>query len=280
MVAPTAAPDAAPDAGLRRHRPTPALRPWVSTCTGYRTEAGPPGVHHGVPGAHLPFLLCLDGVVAMLTSADPAKPPGRYAALVGGLHDRPALIAQGEPQTGIQLRLTWRGARALLGVRAGDLAGDVVDLGALLGSRAGRLLDRLASTPTWPERFAVLDAELGALAARGRGDREVRPEVGYAWHRLEETGGNLRIADLAAEVGWSRRHLAEHVRAETGLAPKAAARVIRFERACDRLRGASRPSLAEVAADGGYVDQAHLSRDFRDLAGQTATAWIAERTRP
>jgi AraC-like DNA-binding protein len=126
----------------------------------------------------------------------------------------------------------------------------------------------------------VLDDELAALAALGRGDRGVRPEVGYAWDRLEETGGNLRIGELAREVGWSRRYLADRFREETGLAPKAAARVIRFERACDRLRGPDRPPLAEVAADGGYVDQAHLSRDFRDLAGLTATTWLAERPTP
>jgi AraC-like DNA-binding protein len=255
----------------------PALRPRASAGTGYRMEAGPRGVHHGVPSAHLTFLLCLDGAVHVIANADRTKPPGRYAAMVGGLHDAPALIAQGEPQTGIQLRLTWRGSRALLGVPAGQLAGDVVDLDTLLGRATDRLLDRLAAAPDWPRRFALLDAELAAIGARGRGERGVLPEVGYAWDRLEETGGNLRIADLAREVGWSRRHLAEKFRAETGLAPKAAARVIRFERACDRLRGRERPPLAQVAADGGYVDQAHLSRDFRDLAGLTATQWLAER---
>lgn len=260
---------------MRWQRPAPAVRPWVATYTGYRMDAGPSGVHHGVPSPHLTFLLCLDGAVEMLGDS-----PGRFNAIVGGLHYEPALIAQGEAQTGVQMRLSWRGARALLGVRAGDLAADVVDLGDLLGRGAASLLDRLAGIPAWPERFAVLDAELAALAARGPGERGVRPEVGYAWDRLEETGGNLRIADLAAEVGWSRRHLAEHFRAETGLAPKAAARVMRFERACDRLRGPARPSLADVAADGGYVDQAHLSRDFRDLAGQTATTWLADRPTP
>jgi AraC-like DNA-binding protein len=279
MVAPTAE-LTLPPSGMRWHRPAPQVRPWVSTYTGYRMEAGPRGVHHGVPSAHLTLLLCLDGAIDMIANADPAKPPGCYVAMVGGLHDAPAFIAQGEPQTGLELRLTWRGARALLGTPAGELAGDAVDLNALLGPRTGVLLDRLASTPGWPQRFVVLDDELAALAAHGRGDRGVRPEVGYAWDRLEETGGNLRIGELAREVGWSRRYLADRFREETGLAPKAAARVIRFERACDRLRGPDRPPLAEVAADGGYVDQAHLSRDFRDLAGLTATTWLAERPTP
>lgn len=269
----------APPAGhMRWYRPAPAVRPWVSTYTGYRMEAGPPGTHHGVPSAHLTFLLCLDGEIELLTDAAPAQHRTRgFVAMVAGLHDSPALIATGPAQTGLQLRLTWRGARALLGVPAGELAGTSVDLGELLGRRTGPLLDRLATAPGWPERFALLDDELGALADRGRGDRGVAPEVGYAWDRLDETGGNLRITDLAREVGWSRRHLAEKFRTETGLAPKTAARVIRFERACDRLRAPEQPSLATVAADGGYVDQAHLSRDFRALAGQTATEWLAER---
>ncbi len=256
---------------MRSQRPAAPVRPWVSAYTGYRTEAGPPGVHHGVPSAHLTLILCLDGTVDMLPDG------GRFTAMVGGLHDAPAMIAQGEPQTGVQLRLTWRGARALLGVRAGDLAAEVIDLNALLGRRTGALIDRLASADDWPSRFALLDSELTVLATHGRGDRGVRPEVGYAWDRLEASSGNLRIADLAEEVGWSRRHLAGKFREETGLAPKAVARLMRFERACDRLRSPARPPLAAVAADLGYVDQAHLSRDFRDLAGLTATA-LARRT--
>jgi AraC-like DNA-binding protein len=258
--------------------PAPALRAYVSAYTGYRQEAAAPSTHQGVASAHLTFLLCLDGRVELIANADRSKPPGAFVAMVGGLHNRPAEIAQGDPQTGVQLRLTWRGARALLGLPAGELAGDTVDLAALLGRRTGTLLDRLACASGWPERFALLDDELMRLAAAGRGVRGVRPEVGYAWDRLEETGGNVRIEVLAGEVGWSRRHLAEVFRTETGLAPKAAARVIRFERARDRLLGPGRPALAAVAADAGYVDQAHLSRDFRDLAGLTATAWLTERT--
>lgn len=267
------------EAQQRGRRPAARLRPFVSAYTGYRSAAAPPSTHQGVPSAHLTMVLCLDGAVEMLANADPARPPGTFVALAAGLHPRPAVIAQGAPQTGVQLRLTWRGARALLGVPAGELAGDTVDLSALIGRAAPTLLDRLAAAPGWAERFAVLDSALAGLAAAGRGDRGVAPEVGHAWDRLDGTGGNLRIAELAREVGWSGRHLAERFRAETGLTPKTAARLIRFERACDRLRSPARPTPAEVAADGGYVDQAHLARDFRELAGLTATAWLAERRR-
>lgn len=259
-----------------RRLPAPALRPYVSTYVGFRSAAGPPSVHHGVASAHLAFLLCLDGKIEMLANADPGKPPGTYAAAVGGLHDAPARVASGAAQTGLHLDLTWRGARALLGLPAAELAGDTVDLAALLGPHADRLQEQVAEHDTWPERFAALDRALTALLARGPGEHGIHPDVGYAWDRLADTGGNLRIEELAGEIGWSRRHLGGRFRTETGLAPKQAARVIRFERACARLRTRA-GSLADVAATGGYVDQAHLARDFRELAGQSATAWMAER---
>jgi AraC-like DNA-binding protein len=50
--------------------------------------------------------------------------------------------------------------------------------------------------------------------------------------------------------------------------------VIGFDRA---RRALGRPrSLAGVAADTGFFDQAHLAREFRALAGCSPTAWLAE----
>jgi AraC-like DNA-binding protein len=36
------------------------------------------------------------------------------------------------------------------------------------------------------------------------------------------------------------------------------------------------PALADLAAASGYYDQAHLAREFRDLAGCPPSRWLAE----
>jgi AraC-like DNA-binding protein len=58
--------------------------------------------------------------------------------------------------------------------------------------------------------------------------------------------------------------------------------VVRFDRArrllLRRAEG-SRVVLAELAVECGYYDQAHLARDFRDLAGCPPSALLAEQLR-
>jgi len=51
--------------------------------------------------------------------------------------------------------------------------------------------------------------------------------------------------------------------------------VIRFDRAVSALRATETAELAEIAFDCGYVDQAHLNREFRELAGTTPASFRA-----
>ncbi|MGY1837321.1 helix-turn-helix domain-containing protein [Blastococcus sp. SYSU DS0510] len=258
------------------HRPHPALRPYVAAAVGYRHEGFPPGEHLGLPSPWLTVVLTLDHPLELAAHPDPAQPPGRFDALVGGLHTRPARIVHPGRQAGIQLSLSPLGARALLGVPAGALASVDVALADLLGPAGAELLARVRAAEGWAARFAALD---DGLLRRLRDDDAGPVEVAEAWRLTTAGGGRLLVSQVADRVGWSTRHLEQRFRAETGLGPKEAARVVRFDRARRGLaRRASRglsPDLAGLAVATGFSDQAHLTREWRAFSGLAPTRWLA-----
>lgn len=260
--------------------PAEPLREYVAWYSGYRQEGIEPALHRGLPSPYLTLIVTLDDPLIIAAHADPRQAPGRYATLLGGLHTSPAEIVHDGRQGGIQVALSPLGARALLGLPAGELAGIDVHAHEVLGRIATDLHDRVRLAADWPDRFAIVDEVLvGRLVAA----KAPSPEVVHAWHRLLAAGGSVTVRRLVREVGWSSRHLQSRFREEVGLTPKAAGRVIRFDMARRRLqnRGARSgdQSLADLAADCGYFDQAHLARDFRDMAGLAPSRWLAEEFR-
>ncbi len=78
------------------------------------------------------------------------------------------------------------------------------------------------------------------------------------------------VAALAGELGWTRQHLGRAFRREVGIGPKEFGRVVRLQRAMDQITNNPAIPLARAAQELGYFDQAHMARDFRELAGITA----------
>jgi AraC-like DNA-binding protein len=163
----------------------------------------------------------------------------------------------------LQIRLSPLVARAVLGVPPGELDGFAA-LEDVWGGALGRVRERLNEAGSWEARFALA----GALFERAHSERAlVDPEVAWAWRRIVGGCGAVRVEGLAAEVGWSRKRLWSRFGAQTGLSPKRAALLVRFDRAAHRLAAGHAP--ARVAAEAGYADQSHLHRDVRAFAGVT-----------
>jgi AraC-like DNA-binding protein len=155
------------------------------------------------------------------------------------------------------------------------LAGRIVGVRDLFGAEVAELRERLeACAPAdHRARFALVDRFfLGRVAAARDARRPAEPAwLTWVWRQIEAAGGNVSIDALARATGYSRKHVATSFRERFGLAPKPLARLVRFDRAVRLLRaGGGRPgSLAAVAAECGYFDQAHFIRDFRRYAGGT-----------
>lgn len=253
------------------------LAPLVSRLVGYRHEGLDPGTHLGLPGSSLTLVISLGEPTHMLGMPDPAQAPARLQALVGGLHTRPAVIGYEHSLFGVQLDLTPRGSRSLLGLPASELVGAVVDLEDVLGYEAHDLIEALAQVDSWPERFALLQR---TLRLRIDSLEPVGDPIEAAWQKIIASGGSARIGDVAAAVGFSRRQLDVRFTREYGLAPKQLARVVRFERSHRLLRSAPGMRLAAAAAACGYYDQPHMAREWRSLAGYAPSRWLAEEELP
>jgi AraC-like DNA-binding protein len=253
--------------------PRPELRPYVAHYGGSSRSGFAPREHAATPSRNLTLIVSFGSPIDICAMPHGRQAPGRFQSFVAGLHAAPARVRDPGETHVAHAFLTPLGARTLFGVPAEVLAGRVVALADLLGARARELEERLAEAPDWAGRFAALD---GVLARKLEPVEPMR-EVAWAWRRLVAARGSISIDALARELGWSRRHLTECFRREIGLAPKVSARVLRWERACVRLaRPGRRPALSELAADCGYADQSHLTREWVALSGLTPRAWLAE----
>lgn len=257
-----------------RGLPVPALRPLVAWYSGYRQEGVAPAVHRSLPSPYLTLILTLDDPLVIDRHPDPAQAPGSYRTLVGGLHTVPALLSHDGRQSGIQVALRPLGARRLLGLPAGALGGLDVNGTEVLGSHAVELHECLRLLPSWASRFQLLDDTLLRLCAGVTEPAAPEGEVTEAWRLLLR--GEHTVAEVAQTVGWSSRRLSARFGAELGVAPKAAAKIARFDRARRRLQAAAGViRLTDLAIECGYYDQAHLARDFRTLAGLPPSQWLA-----
>lgn len=236
--------------------PSPALRPYVTRLTAYREDHGRPVTRREA---------AFPGSVLILAFGAPMEVGGaRLTSFAAGLGDRFTPTRTAGTAEGVQVYLTPFGARRLYGLPMRHLTNLAVPAADVLGPWADATVARLAETPSWADRLALADRLLRERVLAGPA---LGPEVPWAWARLIGSGGRLRVASLAESLGWSHRHLVARFHDEVGLTPKAAARVIRFERAARLLRSGVAP--AETATATGFYDQAHMNREFRVLGGTT-----------
>jgi AraC-like DNA-binding protein len=211
-------------------------------------------------------------VVLVLGFGPPIRVDGqRRSSFVAGLHGSHATTEHDGRQHGLQVNLTPLGAFQLFGPPESGVPGQVVDLEDVLGHDAPLLVEQIYEAGDWDARFALLDSLLARRLARRL---PVSPDVAWAWRRLTETDGRVRVGELTEELRCSRRHLTTRFREQLGLPPKALATILRFDRAVRRLRSDGGGSLGDVARDSGYYDQAHFNRDFRAFAGLTPTDFV------
>lgn len=196
-------------------------------------------------------------------------PIGGLPRLVGPLTGPSARVLP--PYTTVVGARFWPGAASpLFGVPADDLVDVTVQLNDLWGGAASRLGELLAGAPGPDAALALLQRHLVRRLERAdRPDLLVTEAVGrlMPWHHVE-------IGAVSTQLSISASQLRRRFLTTVGVGPKVLQRTLRFQGYLALAQAAANRSepvgtVGDLAAQIGYADQAHLSRECLRLTGVT-----------
>jgi AraC-like DNA-binding protein len=170
-------------------------------------------------------------------------------------------------QRTVVARLQLGAHESVLGAAAASIS--VVPLAELWGdASARRLCERLVDARSLDAAAAILE--------RGIAERAGMSTRAHFVQRAAQKLTSAAVSDVAVDLGVSERHLRRVFRDTVGVSPKTFARVARFRRALRAARQRDHASWASIAADSGYYDQAHLIREFHQIANDTPEGLLGE----
>lgn len=88
--------------------------------------------------------------------------------------------------------------------------------------------------------------------------------------------GQLKVGELAGQLGTGRRQLERRFATVIGLSPKQLSKIIRLQSTLKMLEEGRFTNLAALACENGYFDQAHFIKDFREFTGMSPRQFYAD----
>jgi AraC-like DNA-binding protein len=166
------------------------------------------------------------------------------------------------------------GFGAFTGADVGAWTDRVLPLGVAFGPLAEQLVDEVLRLADDEGRAASADA---FLLDRAPGRDERYDEVLAIVRAIQDDPALTTVELTARRHGVSQRTLQRLFRRYVGVGPKWVLQRARLHDAVDRIDSGRATDLASLALELGWFDQAHFTRDFTALVGQSPAAYAARR---
>jgi AraC-like DNA-binding protein len=256
--------------------PVPALRPfvalvWASDDPVLETDRQP--VHeHVLPTGMMHLVFRLNDSALRVGHAIARPLQSVDSALIGGVRSKYYVRELSAPSCSVGAVLRPGVSELLFGATADEFAERHTSLEEVWNTAATRVRERLLESPKAEDRLSALES---MLAARLPCQRSLHPAIASV---IDEFHCVQSVDAAVQRSGLSHRQFISNFRRAVGLAPKTYLRVLRFQSALRVLRRHQAVSLAALAVDAGYSDQAHFNRDFIEFTGVTPMTY--RRLRP
>jgi AraC-like DNA-binding protein len=184
------------------------------------------------------------------------------------------VIDKGEQDSILGIHFKPGGAFPFFGMPAGEFQNSHVQLETICGSRANELRSRIMEAATIHSKFRIVEDWLLRAASQPLTRHRA---VNYCLKRIRADESGASVAEMADNIGLSKRRFIQVFQDQVGLTPKLFHRVHRFQKVLEKLRSDDIVDWAAIASSCGYFDQAHFNHDFREFCGLSPSAYLAQR---
>jgi AraC-like DNA-binding protein len=247
---------------LTRHQPPPSLAPFLDYCWVVRWDLrDQPGYESAIlphPNVNLAFEPAGAGIFGVDESVFTRRLEGAGKAL--GVRFRPG------------------GFHPFYRAPVANLTGRVIPAREVLGAQADEACAAVLAVGA--DDTAMVAAAERLLLGFGPRPDPVAQQVAEIVARITTDSGLRRVTTLAEAVGLSERRLQRMFTEYVGVSPKWVMRRARLLEAARRIDAGDVVDWALLAADLGYADQAHLTRDFTSTLGTSPARYAARAQSP
>ena len=259
-------------------QPHPRLAPFVEAMWYSRTGADHVDYRdRTLPTGCMSLIFRLEGPeIRVFDDAEDAVGKAMGYSVIGGSRAKYMVRQSTRESCSIGVHFRPGVCEAIFAVPGDELAGRRTRLEDLWNSKADKVRERLSGERN-PEQ-ALLHIEQVLL--RECDDKQIHPAVRMALDVYRKSPESICHRQVAGKSGYSQRRFIELFKNAVGLTPKRYERVVRFQRAIKLANQQPHQAWTDLALAAGYYDQAHLNRDFREIAGISPSEYAPEAGRP
>ncbi|WP_284652265.1 helix-turn-helix transcriptional regulator [Flavobacterium terrisoli] len=171
------------------------------------------------------------------------------------------------------VRFQPNGLQNFIDVKVSDLTDRIISLKDLWGNEGKMLETQMLSAANNEERLTIIER---FLESQQRPITEKDIQIEKCVTAIMESNGIISIEKLIEEFQISKRHLERSFISNVGVSLKFFSRIIRFNYALQLINDKDFSSFTNVALDGGFYDQAHFIKDFKEITGLNPKQYFCE----
>lgn len=165
------------------------------------------------------------------------------------------------------------GLQNFIDSKVSELTDCTILLEDLWGNDGKNIETKILSATNNEERIQIIEQFL-ETQQRPITEKDIQIEKCVA--TILDSNGIISIDKLIEEVQISKRHLERSFIANVGVSLKFFSRIIRFNYALQLINNKDFSNFTNVALDGGFYDQAHFIKDFKEITGLNPKQYFCE----